>query len=58
MEYFGYWDGGFGEEDTAHPRVRLACQAKAFGNVSLVIPPWNGVFGKVRREKERKPRKM
>ncbi len=55
MTYFGYWDSGFSEENTPHPRVRLACQAKAFGNVTLVIPPWNGVFGKVRRDKERRP---
>ena len=25
---------------------RLACQAQALGAVSIVIPPWNGVFGK------------
>ena len=24
----------------------LACQAQALGAVSIVIPPWNGVFGK------------
>jgi ferredoxin len=54
MEYFGYWDAGFAEEAMEHPRIRLACQAKAFGPVSLVIPPWNGVFGVTRRTKERK----
>ena len=26
--------------------MRLACQARAEGSVSVVIPPWNGVFGK------------
>ena len=26
--------------------IRLACQAQAQGAVSIVIPPWNGVFGK------------
>lgn len=28
------------------PLIRLACQAQAQGAVSIVIPPWNGVFGK------------
>ena len=38
----------FGYIDTAEPKplVRLACQAKAQGAVSIVIPPWNGQFGK------------
>jgi ferredoxin len=38
----------FGYIDTTEPRplIRLACQAKALGAVSIVIPPWNGVFGK------------
>src|SRR5205085_11838349 len=38
----------FGYIDTAEPKplIRLACQAKANGAVSIVIPPWNGQFGK------------
>lgn len=38
----------FGYIDTTEPKplIRLACQAKAMGAVSIVIPPWNGVFGK------------
>src|SRR4029079_8434950 len=38
----------FGYIDTAEakPLIRLACQAQASGAVSIVIPPWNGVFGK------------
>jgi len=42
MQVFGYLD-------TAEPRplIRLACQAKASGAVSIVIPPWNGLYGKV-----------
>ena len=38
----------FGYIDTpeAQPVIRLACQAQAYGAVSIVIPPWNGVFGK------------
>ena len=38
----------FGYIDTSEskPLIRLACQAQALGAVSIVIPPWNGVFGK------------
>ena len=45
----------FGYIDTAEPKplIRLACQAQTYGAVSIVIPPWNGVFGKyLRRQKE------
>jgi len=41
MKIFGYNQG-----DAPKPFLRLACQAKANGAVSIVIPPWNGVFGK------------
>jgi len=41
MKVFGY-----NQPDTEKPILRLACQAKAYGNVAIVIPPWNGVFGK------------
>lgn len=41
MKVFGY-----NQPDETKPFIRLACQAKATGNVSLVIPPWNAVFGK------------
>ena len=44
IKEFGYIDT---EEEK--PLIRLACQAQAFGAVSLVIPPWNGVFGKFLR---------
>ena len=43
MKVFGY-----SNTDGERPLVRLACQAKAFGAVSIVIPPWNGIFGKLR----------
>lgn len=38
----------FGYIDTAEPKplIRLACQAQAGGAISIVIPPWNGQFGK------------
>jgi ferredoxin len=41
----------FGYIDTSEskPLIRLACQAQALGAVSIVIPPWNGVFGKYLR---------
>lgn len=55
MEYFGYFDAGFAEADSPHPRLRLACQAKASGDIEIVIPPWNGVFGLSRRTKEIRP---
>jgi ferredoxin len=43
MNVFGYLDSA--EE---RPLLRLACQAKAHGAVSIVIPPWNGVLASVR----------
>jgi ferredoxin len=38
----------FGYIDTAEPKplIRLACQSQAHGAVSVVIPPWNGQFGR------------
>jgi len=41
----------FGYIDSPEPKplIRLACQAQAHGAVSIVIPPWNGVFGKYLR---------
>lgn len=41
MKVFGYR-----QDDDPKPSLRLACQATAEGPVSIVIPPWNGVFGK------------
>ncbi len=41
LREFGYLD-----TDEEKPIIRLACQARAFGAVSIVIPPWNGIFGK------------
>jgi ferredoxin len=47
----------FGYVDTAEskPLIRLACQAQAHGAVSIVIPPWNGVFGKYLRGLKNNP---
>ncbi|MCA1623875.1 MAG: 2Fe-2S iron-sulfur cluster binding domain-containing protein [Acidobacteria bacterium] len=41
MKVFGYK-----QPEDAKPFLRLACQARAHGAISIVIPPWNGVFGK------------
>jgi ferredoxin len=41
MPLFGYI-----ETDEPRPLIRLSCQARADGAVSIVIPPWNGYFGK------------
>lgn len=41
MKVFGY-----NQPETEKPFLRLACQAKASGNVTLAIAPWNAVFGK------------
>ena len=45
----------FGYIDTTEskPLIRLACQAQAYGAVSIVIPPWNGVFGKYLKNQKR-----
>jgi ferredoxin len=45
----------FGYIDTAEskPLIRLACQAQTHGAVSIVIPPWNGVFGKYLKRLEK-----
>ena len=40
MKVFGY-----NQPNDEKPFLRLACQAKAYGNATIVIPPWNGVFG-------------
>ena len=42
LEYFGYAPPA--EIAGKHPAVRLACQSKCYGDVSIVIPPWNGVL--------------
>lgn len=42
LEYFGYAPPA--EIAGKHPAVRLACQSKCYGDVSIVVPPWNGVL--------------
>jgi ferredoxin len=41
MKIFGY-----NQPEGSHPFLRLSCQSKISGNVTLVIPTWNAVFGK------------
>ncbi len=38
------YDGFTGEKDSP---IRMACQVKCHGNVSIVIPPWNGLLRKI-----------
>jgi ferredoxin len=40
---------GYIDTDDAQPLIRLSCQARGTGAVSVVVPPWNGVFGKLLR---------
>ena len=40
---------GYIVTDEPKPLLRLACQAQVSGAVSIVIPPWNGVYGKYLR---------
>ena len=43
MGVFGYTNLVEGTQ----PVIRLACQAKAMGAVSVVIPPWNGIISRL-----------
>ncbi|HEX5070285.1 MAG TPA: 2Fe-2S iron-sulfur cluster-binding protein [Vicinamibacterales bacterium] len=43
MKVFGYAESVVG----TRPLIRLACQAKVEGAVSIVIPPWNGIIGRL-----------
>ncbi|HUP39440.1 MAG TPA: 2Fe-2S iron-sulfur cluster-binding protein [Vicinamibacterales bacterium] len=47
MKEFGYIN-----TPDSKPVIRLACQAIASGNVTLVIPPWNGFIGKRKGSRE------
>jgi ferredoxin len=42
---FGYWP-----TPDRHPVIRLACMARASGNVTLVIPTWHGRIGGLTRD--------
>ena len=47
-KYFGY-EGFTGAADSP---IRLACQLKAYGNVTVTIPAWCGMIGKLDEPKE------
>ena len=49
LKYFGY-DFGNPVQET-HPPIRLACQAKCHGDLSIVIPPWNGILNMRRADR-------
>lgn len=42
LAHFGYLENN--AEVGSHPHIRLSCQAKCHGDVTIVIPPWNGVL--------------
>jgi ferredoxin len=52
LEWRKITEFGYIDTDEPRPLIRLACQAQAFGNVTIVIPPWNGVFGKFIRAQQ------
>lgn len=43
------YPGFTGEQDSP---IRLACQVRCQGNVSIVIPPWNGLLRKLEKREE------
>ena len=46
LKAFGYID-----PQEAKPIIRLACQARASGNVTIVIPTWHGFVARLRSER-------
>jgi ferredoxin len=42
LHHFGYVPRN--AKAAPHSHIRLACQSKCYGDVSIVIPPWNGVL--------------
>ena len=52
LEYRRIREFGYIETEDERPLIRLACRAQAFGAVSIVIPPWNGQFGKFLKMRE------
>jgi ferredoxin len=42
LHYFGYVSRS--TDISKHHYIRLSCQAKCHGDVSVVVPPWNGVL--------------
>jgi len=44
LKVFGYPPA---KNTSGAPIIRLACQARPHGDVTFVIPPWNGIIGKI-----------
>ncbi|MCA1815088.1 MAG: (2Fe-2S)-binding protein [Acidobacteria bacterium] len=44
---------GYLDTDDPRPLIRLSCQARGAGAVTVAVPPWNGVFGKYLRRARR-----
>jgi hypothetical protein len=42
LRHFGYASTEI--EGESYPYIRLSCQSRCFGDVVLVVPPWNGVL--------------
>ena len=42
LKYFGYASSD--SDGETHPPIRLSCQSKCYGDISIVVPPWNGVL--------------
>ena len=42
LRFFGYLSPDGTEE--SHPVIRLACQSQCFGDLTIVIPAWNGML--------------
>lgn len=38
---------GYADVTESHPCIRLACQARAAGNITIVIPPWHGFVSRL-----------
>ncbi len=43
---------GYDDTDEPQPLIRLACMSQVLGPVSIVLSPYNGIFGKYRRQQE------
>ena len=43
---------GYIDTDDPQPLIRLSCQARGTGAVTVVVPSWNGVFGKYLRSRK------
>ena len=49
LEYDRIKTFGYIDSEDERPVIRLACMTQATGAVSIVIPTWNGVYGKLVR---------